>query len=378
MTPDRPLNVVIVSPWLSPQGGGVSEAVRCQVRALHDQPGITLSVLTITDKHDRTADMDEGVKSVAFFGTPRFRFAPALLWQLWRKRPDLVHVHGLWMFPVLAVHVWSLITGRPYVVSPHGMLEPWILKRSPRLKTLVSKLYQDRFLKRAAGFQALSEREGVQIRDRGAIAPRPVIANPIEPPSDPGPRTSDTQRFVFLGRIHDKKGWRELLAGWDRACTQSIDFAANSELVLCGWVDGQSDFAAQCAALARSRSNLHVVGPKFGAEKWALLASSKFLVLPSRSEGVPMSVLEAWSVGTPALISKACNLENGFAQGAALDCGTDPRAIADALIRAGSLPHAQYRIMSEAARTLIAREFAPPIVARKLRALYADAAGHRP
>jgi hypothetical protein len=41
--------------------------------------------------------------------------------------------------------------------------------------------------------------------------------------------------------------------------------------------------------------------------------------LPSFSEGLPMSVLEAWSYGLPVVMTPECNLPEGFACGAALE-----------------------------------------------------------
>jgi poly(glycerol-phosphate) alpha-glucosyltransferase len=63
-------------------------------------------------------------------------------------------------------------------------------------------------------------------------------------------------------------------------------------------------------------------GPAFGEQKEALLRSAEAFILPSFSEGLPMSVLEAWSYGLPVVMTPECNLPEGFAKQAALEFRT--------------------------------------------------------
>ena len=94
------------------------------------------------------------------------------------------------------------------------------------------------------------------------------------------------------------------------------------------------------------------------------------MVLPSHSEGLPLSVLETWSVGTPTIMTDACNLPDGFAAGAALRVEPNVDSILAGLLRAVQMPEAELAQMREAARVLVARQYSAEAVAHKTIALY--------
>jgi len=184
------------------------------------------------------------------------------------------------------------------------------------------------------------------------------------------------KRLLFLGRIHPKKGlvallkawadiqnskskthnskqWQFVIAGWDqggheaqlknlcgelglRIAVGTTKDTNSHELEKAGWcLAGKDDSASspatnyslpatapQSLSLDSGRSTLdsadvHFFGPAFGEEKDALLRSADAFVLPSFSEGLPMSVLEAWSYGLPVVMTPECNLPEGFAKQAA-------------------------------------------------------------
>src|SRR5262245_6762674 len=72
-------------------------------------------------------------------GMPVLGLSPRSALDLWRrptgdamalaKQADIFHLHGVWE-PLLAVVAKAAnIVGRPYVVTPHGMLDPWSLSQ---------------------------------------------------------------------------------------------------------------------------------------------------------------------------------------------------------------------------------------------------------
>ena len=92
--------------------GGVSEAVHSLAAALG---------------RDGRSFGDIPVRLAKIRGPSSFAYAPHLVRQLLDADLDVLHVHGLWMYMSIAAWRWARATGRPYVVSPHGMLDPWAL-----------------------------------------------------------------------------------------------------------------------------------------------------------------------------------------------------------------------------------------------------------
>ena len=99
-------------------------------------------------------------------GPRAFGFQRGLMKALSAYRPDLLHVHGLWMYPSIAAVRWATGT-RPYLVSPHGMLDSWAVRNSGWKKRLAGLLYENAHLNAAACLRALCASEYESIRAYG-------------------------------------------------------------------------------------------------------------------------------------------------------------------------------------------------------------------
>lgn len=297
-------------------------------------------------------------------------FAPGLLDKILNADLDLLHLNGIWQLPSYQAATWAAQTRRPYLISPHGMLDPWIVRRGKLKKWLARIGFEKRSWRRASMFHALTEAEAgdiVRVTGREAIT---IIPNPINQPETMVKRDVDidgTQRVIYLSRIHPKKNVETLVDAW-----LAVDAVKSGDWLLdiFGWGD-----ADHCASLRDKieRSGSSTVafhGAVFGAEKAAVLERARFLILPSHSEGLPMAVLEAWAAGTPTLMSEACHLPLGIMVGAALDCGTKEAEISASLHRALTLPVEQWQGMSQRAVALARTSFSADAVGARLAHVY--------
>jgi len=215
----------------------------------------------------------------------------------------------------------------------------------------------------AAAFHALTEDEAADIRREAGEARVFVIPN-AGPPALAGAQGGRPPKLLYIGRIHPKKNLLALLDAWDAA-----DLPAGAELTIAGWGDA-ADVATLEARLAGAPPSVRFVGPVHGEAKQRLLEQARFVVLPSHSEGLPMSVLEAWAAGTPTIMTAACHLPAGFAAGAAIECGTAPQAIVPALQRALALDEAEWARMSLASLDLARGPFSAEQVSQRWTEAY--------
>ncbi|MBB1247572.1 glycosyltransferase [Rhizobium sp. G21] len=241
----------------------------------------------------------------------------------------------------------------------------------------MSKLYQNRFLRKAAGFHLLTDKEGGDVAEFVTGQPSRIIRNFAQafasdgqPPSWMKPEYEGRKVYLFLGRIHEKKGCMELMQAWEKLSLDNPDFARSSLLVFCGWNDGIEGFERRAGELNRKFGNVLFAGPQYGHDKARSMASARYFLLPSKSEGLPMAVLEAWAAGVPCILTPECNLAIGFERGAAYRTGFTPETIYPALQAAHALPDTDWDAASERSKALAAEEFSEESVRNGLLDLY--------
>lgn len=374
------MKVGLLTSWLSHRGGGVPEvvgplarslvALRCDVRVFGlAEPSPT----GLGGLHGVDLSVARPVRPFAF------GFAPALSGKLRVARLDLLHVHGLWMYPSLASLHWSHSQRKPRVVSPHGMLDPWAVRRSAWKKRIVGALFENAHLHGAACVHALNEAEARAIRDYGLRNPICVIPNGVELPTGkvpaPPPWAIDLDRgrkiLLFLGRLHPKKGLANLLRAW-AAAQRDVSWTAREWLlVVAGWDQGgHAQELEELTSELLVQDTVHFIGPQFDGDKAASYDFADAFVLPSLSEGLPVAVLEAWSYGLPVLMTPQCNLPEGFAAGAALRIEPQVASIEEGLRSLFAMADLERRRMGETGRRLVRERFAWSRIAAEMKAVY--------
>ena len=349
-------------------GGGVFEAVAGQA-ALIRQLGAEPVVLALADPFstaDRARLDPAEVHLLPVRGPRRFGYAPGLIDALRAARLDCLHLHGIWMYPSHAARCWRQDSGRASIISPHGMLDPWITGRGRWKKALARFGYERANWAAATAFHALTPGEAADIaresdRSGSLVIPNagPPIARPVAAARGP--------QFLFLSRIHPKKNLAPLIAAWCELHRAGA-LPDQAGLTIAGWGE-PGDVAQLQDRLRHCPPSLRFIGPCFGPAKAQALASARFVVLPSLSEGLPMTLLEAWAAGTPTLQSRGCNLPQGLVAGAALDCGTDQASITAALVKALAMPEPDWLAMAQAAQALAGSTFS----AGRIAAAWAEA-----
>lgn len=349
--------------------------VVCVSTSLATRGGISsyVRMLRGTELWDRwhvehVATHRDGTKKdkVVQFGRGLVRLAGLL-----RGRPRLVHVHmsARGSFVRKALVVWLARARRvPVVVHVHGSEFDTFAAGLPRpLRTVVR-----RTLEQAAVVVAL----GRTWADRlAAIAPGArvvVVPNAVRVPDAPADPGTGPLRVVFLGEIGDRKGAFTLLEAWAKLAAEP-EVLDGAQLVLAG--DRGVDRAEKAIAV-------HGIGGSAAVRSWLgpdevaeLLAGSGIFVLPSRSEGQPMALLEAMAHGLCPVAGAVGGIPEMVEDGRSglLVPPDDVDALAAALRRVLTDPALRIGL-GAAARERVRAEFDLDVVWRRIDELYREVA----
>jgi glycosyltransferase involved in cell wall biosynthesis len=293
----------------------------------------------------------------------------------WMPRVDCVINSGtLWFH--LGFASWRAATRHrtPSLTYVRGLLDPWAFNFKPVRKRVYWRLVGKRILRDSTVVVALNESERQAIRALDVSTRIEVVPNGASVDSERASRTTlDAaipelygRRYVlFLGRIHAKKGLDALLEAISVYRSEEPD----TRFVVAGPVD--VEYASEWKHLIDRfglRGSLITPGPVSGGLKAALFEYADVFVLPSRSEGLPVAVLEALAAACPVVITKECNLPEVADARAGIIVETDAAQIVAAL-RAVLTDADRRRAMSENARALAREAFDWDVIAQRTIAL---------
>lgn len=358
-----------VTPSLSRLAGGLFESVRHLSHSLHAASRAQVSVLAL---HDERASLDKHswaplpLRTQPILGPRNFGFAPGLQRQLRDSNPSLVHLHGLWKYSCHAVSRWSRVTSRPYIVSPHGMLEPWTLRRSRWKKRCALWLYTGPCLRRAACLRATSQLEALSIRSAGFTNPIALIPNGVHCPRrlPPCNQSGKPHQALFLSRIHPKKGLLNLIHAW------AAIRPGHWQLSIAG--PDEAGHLAQAQSLVRSLqlNNVQFLGEAWDEAKTTLLLQTDLFVLPSYSENFGLVIAEALACAVPVITTRSTPWKelHDHHCGWWIDLGVAP--LIDALNAALATPLPVLRAMGSRGRSLVQSRYSWEPIGKAMLEVY--------
>lgn len=320
--------VLHVVPSVGRQAGGLTTAVVGLAGALQDL-GVETSVhatdaatppqarktrrgLVEADLPDRFSDID--ITLYPMVEPYRLSFAPSMLGALARaaRETDVVHIHGLFLFPHFAALRAAMQAEVPFIVSTHGMLSPHLQKRGRLRKRVVDIAFQQRMLRNAFVLHAVSDIERADLEALDFGPPVHVIPNGLDLASfvtdADGDRfrkahgiAADTKIIASHGRINHVKGLDILIEALPRI---QVNHPGTLVVIVGPDDEGLATTLKQKAAdLGVAQSVLFVGGLDGKRLKDAIAAADVWTML-SRSDSFGLAVLEAMVLGRAIVASK--------------------------------------------------------------------------
>ncbi|MEO7673048.1 MAG: glycosyltransferase family 4 protein [Pyrinomonadaceae bacterium] len=296
----------------------------------------------------------------------QFALPFGILRRIRNEKPDIVHINTsmvpMAVFRDLALAAVARSAGCPILLHIHG--GPFVTRGLGNFATAAAAKM---LLRISDLIVVLSEVEkesllkylpNVQIR---------VLPNAI--PIDAIPefeRLQNGRTIIFLGRLHESKGLREIV----QICKRLLEQGADFRFTCYGTGPEQEKFTSDMTAVLGDK--FHFGGVVTGAEKWRALRNADIFLLPSRYEGLPIALLEAMAAGCVPVISATGSVStvvddgvNGFL--------IEPDAISDIAEKVSHLltDHGDLKRMSENARATVRTRFSLKDYVEKLDAIYA-------
>ena len=339
-------------------------------------------------------------------------------------KADVVHNHGLWMWPNAYAREAAVAVVKPLIISPRGMLEAWSLGRSKLRKAVAWRLFERKNLQSAVMFHATAESERESIRnvfshglaridtdsfsaedldgkscssEKANEIPIVVAPNGVDLPDlgrRPGrevlegkfPALRDRRWVVFMSRLHPKKGIDVLLRAWKKHTADGLRQTAaetkrltdqekkdSPALVLAGsdLIGYRKDIERMIKELGLEDSVL-ITGEVAGEEKDCLLANADVFVLPSYSENFGIVVAEAMAWGRPVIASTGTPWKEIADVGAGWWVKSEEDALAQALYDALGTRQEELDAMGAKGRELVERSYTWSAPAERLTKAYEE------
>ena len=359
-------------------GGNLRASVNIAEAMAGDGAVVTFSAPVVRTRPHLTVDlMDPRVERRLFRATrPATRFGGSVrqLWWLWHNARtfDEVQTHSLFSISAVYAIIVCAIRRVPVVLWPHGSIDPFDLRKHERFKRLVGPIITRRLLDRCSALIFTTTHESRIAVTYGSQTPHEVVALPVTPLSVEGADPEAWRRrhgvpidvpvVLFLGRIDYKKRLPLLVEAL------SLLDRSDAHLVVVGdGPDSERSLVTETALRCGVTDRVHVTGWLEGTDRIEAFTVGDVFALLSDAENFGLSVIEAMSVGCPAVISDQVFLAEDLEKaGAVVRVERDAAAAAQAIDALLTHPDVA-ATLGERARELVAREFAPQSVAARLR-----------
>jgi glycosyltransferase involved in cell wall biosynthesis len=212
---------------------------------------------------------------------------------------SIFHIHGVWMHAQYTAAKIASKRNIPFVLSPHGMYEPWLWEDGKLKKKLYFNVVSRSAFAKARYLHAITPEEQKNLQKLFPKTEVVCIPNAIEIEEMVERKEPSRPYFLFLGRLHPKKGVELLIDVF--ASLKTLDF----DLKIAG---PENEHSKELQRLAQQDSRIKFLGEVRGVDKKHLYRNAHAFVAPSYSEVVGMVNLEAAMMGTPVITTHQTGL----------------------------------------------------------------------
>ncbi len=223
--------------------------------------------------------------------------------------PDIFVFHSLYIWEYIKFYKILRNRGIPYLLQLHGALSEENYKKSHLKKVIANALFYNKFIRNARRIIYLNQGELEKSIVKRINPKSVIIPNGCETPNvSPCIRRRENGRieFLYLGRIEIyHKALDVLVEAIEKI--RGSNYADKIHFTFYGI--GEDDHLSRFKEMLKPIADIATFkGPAFGEAKEMAYQNADYFILTSRSEGMPMAVLEALSYGRPCFVTPATNV----------------------------------------------------------------------
>jgi len=377
------MKVLHVITALPPRSGGPTTVLKALTKQ-QAKAGLEVTICTTNVDHARAIlDVppnapirEDGVTSWYFSVDFRPLVVSRALWR-WARQSlqtfDLVHIHGLYRFPPTYCARLARQQAIPYIIRPHGALDPYLYTKSSAsvvLKRLYERWLDLPNLHNASAIHYTAEDERrlasfLELRSPSFVVPNGIDWRPFEHLPERGAfrdaiGVGAALLVLFLGRLHHKKGLDILIPAFD----QVRRGVTHARLAIVGPAnDGYGDQVRDWVRARGLEQTVVFVEFVTGADVVQAYVDADLFVLPSYTENFGLTVVEAMACGLPVVISRHVNIHHDVAaEGAGLVTECDPDEVARAILELLNDPERRCSMGESGRRAAQSRYALPKLV----------------
>lgn len=210
---------------------------------------------------------------------------------------DVFHIHGVWTYPQYISAKFCVENKIPFIVSVHGMYEPWLWEKGTIKKKVYFNILTKKLFKKANFIHAITPDEKtnlIQLFNKKEVIEIPNLISESSTSSDLF-INNEKKYILYLGRLDKKKGIDILIKSFSRKSSKKFT------LKIAGQINEYKKELDILIDKLKIKKKVEFLGMVSGAKKEELIRNAFVLVAPSHSEVIGMVNLEAAILNTPVI-----------------------------------------------------------------------------
>lgn len=212
-----------------------------------------------------------------------------------KNKIDIVHIHGVWMYPQFIGAKTCIQKKIPFIVTPHGMYEPWLWNNGSVKKKVYFNLLAYKMFSKAKYIHGITNEEIVNLKSLFKNNKFTEIPNLISIKQNNRVSDFSSKYILYLGRLDSIKGIENLLISFEKI--RDLNFT----LKIAGGFNEYKQVLEKIIIDLNIEKRVTFLGLIKGEQKTKIIQNAWVLVAPSFSEVIGMVNLEAASLKTPVI-----------------------------------------------------------------------------